>query len=107
MSPPDRFLRTLDAPSGGWQQLVRRRRERESGSWLMPVASLACAVVVMVFVAPWLDRQPIEMDLTAGRLIGERSKGVAVQLSDGREVVALASSDPNVRVFWVEEGTRQ
>jgi hypothetical protein len=101
MSTSDRFLRTLDAPPGGWQRLIRRR-ETESESWLMPLASLTCAVAIMVFVAPRLNRHPIELELSAARLVGERSKGVALQLLDGRKTVALSSSDPNVRLFWVE-----
>jgi hypothetical protein len=104
MSTPDRFLRTLDAPPGGWQRLMRRR-DAESGSWLMPLTSLTCAVAVMVFVAPWLDRRPIELELNGARLVGERSKGIPLQLLDGRKIVALSSSDPNVRLFWVERGS--
>ena len=104
MSTPDRFLRTLDAPPGGWQRLIRRR-DTESGSWLMPLTSLTCAVAAMVFVAPWLDRRPIELELSAARLVGERSKGVTLQLLDGRKMVALSSSDPNVRLFWIEPGS--
>jgi hypothetical protein len=103
MSTPDRFLRTLDAPPGGWQRLIRRR-DADSGSWLMPLASLTCAVAVMVFVAPWLHQRPIQLNLNAARLVGERSKGVPLQLLDGRKPVALSSSDPNVRLFWVEPG---
>jgi hypothetical protein len=104
MSTPDRFLRTLDAPPGGWQRLVRRR-DTDSESWLMPLASLTCAVAVVVFAAPWLDRRPIELQLSAARLVGERSEGVTLQMLDGRKMVALSSSDPNVRLFWVERGS--
>jgi hypothetical protein len=59
----------------------------------------------MMFVAPWLDRSPLELELSAARLVGERSKGVTVQMLDGRKMVALSSSDPNVRLFWVEGGS--
>jgi hypothetical protein len=104
MSTPDRFLRNLDAPPGGWQRLIRRR-DTESGSWLMPLTSLTCAVAVMVFVAPGLDRRPLELDLSAARLVDARSKGVPLQLLDGRKTVALSSGDPNVRLFWVERGS--
>jgi hypothetical protein len=106
MSTPDRFLRTLEVPPGGWQRLIRRR-DAESGSWLMPLASLTCAVAVMVFVAPWLDQRPIELELSAARLVGERSTGVPLQLLDGRKMVALPSRDPNIRVFWVETHRQQ
>jgi hypothetical protein len=60
----------------------------------------------MVFVAPWLDRRPIELELSAARLVGERSKGVTLQLLDGRKMVALSSTDPNVRLFWIERGSQ-
>ncbi len=101
MSTPDRFLRTLDAPPGGWQRLIRRR-DTETESWLMPLASLTCAIAVMVFVAPWPDRRPIELELSAARLVGERGTGVPLQMLDGRKMVAMASDEPNVRLFWVE-----
>jgi hypothetical protein len=101
MSTPDRFLRTLDAPPGGWQRLIQRR-DADASSWLMPLtAALASAAAVFIFVAPWLDRRPIELELNAARLVGERSTGIPLKILDGHKVVALPSGDPNVRLYWV------
>jgi hypothetical protein len=101
MSTPDRFLRTLDAPAGGWQRLIQRR-DADASPWLVPLtATLASAAAVFIFVAPWLDRRPLELELNAARLVGERSTGISLQILDGREMVALPSGDPNVRLYWV------
>ncbi len=100
MSTPDRFLRTLDAPPGGWQRLIQRRDA--DTSWLMPLTTaLASAAAVFIFVTPWLDRHPIELQLNAARLVGERSTGTTLQILDDHKVMALPSSDPNVRLYWV------
>lgn len=101
MSTPDRFLRTLDAPPGGWQRLIQQR-DADAPSWLMPVTTaLASAAAVFIFVAPWLDQRPIELELNAARLVGERSTGITMQVLDGHKMVELRSGDPNVRLYWV------
>jgi hypothetical protein len=101
MSTPDRFLRTLEAPPGGWQRLIQRR-DADASSWLMPLtAALASAAAVFIFVPPWLDRRPLELELNAARLVGERSTGVSLQILDGHKMMALPSGDPNVRLYWV------
>ena len=77
------------------------QRRYEDTSWLIPLtATLASAAAVFIFVAPWLDR-PIELQLNAARLVGERSTGTPLQILDGHKVMALPSSDPNVRLYWV------
>jgi hypothetical protein len=78
------------------------RRDAGSASWLVPLTSLVCAVAVLVVVFPWMERRPIEMDLNGARLVGARSTGTTLQMLDGRKTVELSSSDPNVRVYWVE-----
>jgi hypothetical protein len=101
MNTSDRFLRTLDPPPRGWQRLIERR-DAGSSSWLAPLTSLVCAVAVLVVVFPWMERQPIELDLSGARLVGARSTGTTLQMLDGRKTVELSSSDPNVKVYWVE-----
>jgi hypothetical protein len=104
MSTPERFLRTLEAPAGGWQRLIRRRDEADARSWLMPLGALASAAAVFLFVSPWLDRRPLPLELNAARLIGERSTGHTLQVLDGNRIEALPSNEPNVRLYWVTPG---
>jgi hypothetical protein len=41
------------------------------------------------------------MSVNGGRLIGERSQGVDLQILDSGHAVPLPSSDSNVRIYWV------
>jgi len=42
------------------------------------------------------------MQLSGGRLIGERSQGTNVQMLENGHAVALQNTDPNVRMYWVD-----
>jgi hypothetical protein len=43
----------------------------------------------------------IRMQLTGGRLIGERSQGVGVRMLEGGRAVSLSEAE-DVQVYWVE-----
>jgi hypothetical protein len=45
----------------------------------------------------------ISLQLSGGRLVGERSHGVSVQMLEGSRAMPLSSgSTDDVRVYWVE-----
>jgi hypothetical protein len=103
MSTPSRLLQMLEPPPGGWQRLLRRR-DAES-FWPMPLAALASAVVAVLIAFPRAPpAHPIELQLNGARLMSERSEGETLRMLDDRKTVALPSSDPNVRVYWIEPG---
>ena len=99
MSTPSPLLRTLDPPAGGWERLIRRR---DGESWTLPVAALACAAMLVVFAFPWPHRVHLELGLSGARLLGERSDGATVRMLDGRQIVALPSADPSVKLYWID-----
>lgn len=103
MNHPDRLLEVLDPPPGGWLRLVRRRSEEPS--WLIPLAALTCAITLAVFVFPAPQGPPLKMQLNGARLLDEHSQGTTVRMLDSRRTVALPSSDPNVRLYWIEPGS--
>jgi hypothetical protein len=44
----------------------------------------------------------IQMQLTGERLIGERSRGIDIELMGHDRAVALPSADGNVRIYMIE-----
>jgi len=105
MSTPSPFLPTLEPPAGGWERLLRRR---DGESWLTPAAvALASAAAVTVLALSWPQRHPLELGLSGARLVGKHSDGTPVRMLDGRQVVAQASGDPNVQVYWIVNASRQ
>jgi hypothetical protein len=70
----------------------------------MPLAALTSAVAVVVFAFPRPHRHPIELKLNGARLVGERSQGTALRMLDNRQIAALPSDDPNVKLYWIERG---
>jgi hypothetical protein len=71
------------------------------------VAALSCAVTVVVFAFSWPYRHPIELQLNAARLVGERSHGTTLRMLDDRQAVELPSNDPNVKLYWIERDGRR
>jgi hypothetical protein len=101
MNQPDRTLTILEPPAGGWERL-RSRRDTTNGwapSW-WALASGSAAAVTWLAIAT--GHTEIRMQLTGGRLIGERSQGVNVQILENGHAVALHNADPNVRIYWVD-----
>jgi hypothetical protein len=74
MNQSDRILTPLEPPPGGWERLRARRNlaSRWAPSW-WALASGAAAAMAWLAIAP--GHTQIRMQLTAGRLIGERSRG--------------------------------
>jgi hypothetical protein len=99
MSGSSRIPQTLVPPPKGWPRLLQRR-DAESRA-LMPLAALTSALAVLILVLTWPQRQPIELNLSGARLLGQHSRGTSVQLLDSRKTVELPSSDPNVRVYRI------
>jgi hypothetical protein len=104
MNESDRFLTVLEPPPGGWPRLLARRDSQSQARWMPSWWALAtgaaAAVLVLTMFAP--PRSEIQMQLTGGRLIGERSEGVGVQLLEGGRAVSMHSGDENVQLYWVE-----
>jgi hypothetical protein len=101
MNQPDRILTLLEPPPGGWERLRARRdsTSRWAPSW-WALATGAAAAVAWLAVAP--AHTQIRMQLTGGRLIGERSQGVGVQILENGYAVSVPSVDANVRIYSVE-----
>jgi hypothetical protein len=101
MNQPDRILTVLEPPPGGWERL---RASRNSGSRWAPswwaLAGGGAAAIAWLLVAS--GQREIRMPLTGGRLIGERSQGVDVQILENGHVVSLPSADANVRIYELE-----
>src|SRR5579862_5267492 len=95
------ILGVFEPPPGGWERLRARRdsANRWAPSWLA-LATGAVSAVACLALIPW--HPPVRMQLTGGRLIGERSLGVEVQLLEGGSAVAMPSADANVRVYLVK-----
>ena len=107
MNQPDKILTLLEPPPGGWARLLARRQSSRDGApswWVLGTGAAAAVIVAWMAVAP--GRVDIRMQLTGGRLIGERSEGVGVQMLEGGHAVSLPSSNANVRIYWVEAGKR-
>ena len=98
MRIPDQLLQALDPPAGGWERLIHRR-DRES--WLIPVSALTCAVTIVVLALPWSHRHHIELKLNGARLLDEPSQGITLRMLDDRQIVALPSGNPNVKLYWI------
>jgi hypothetical protein len=101
MNQSDRILTVLDPPPGGWERLRSRRISGSSWtpSWWAFASGCAAAVAWLV-IAP--GRGDVQMQLTDGRLIGERSQGVDVQILENGHAVPVPSADANVRIYLVE-----
>ena len=101
MNQADRILTLLEPPPGGWERLRARRdsSSRWAPSW-WALASGMAATVAWFAITP--GHTQIRMQLTGGRLIGERSQGVSVQILGNGRAVALASANENVQIYWVE-----
>jgi hypothetical protein len=102
MNQPDRFLPVLEPPPGGWQRLRARRDSaaRWAPSWWALATGVAAAAVAFMVAAP--RHTDIQMQLTGGRLVGERSEGVGVQLLEEGQAVSMQSGDANIQLYWVE-----
>jgi hypothetical protein len=101
MSSPEKLLPVLSPPPGGWERLQARRESFSSTvvEWLPLVSGgLAATVLAAVFLA---SRNEVRMPFNAARLMGERSEGVGLRMLDQRQMTALPSDDPNVRLYWV------
>jgi hypothetical protein len=101
MNQPDRILTILEPPPGGWERLRARRdsASRWAPSW-WALAGGSVAAIAWVAVASGYTE--IRMQLTGGRLIGERSQGVGVQILENGHAVSMPSVDANVQIYWVE-----
>jgi hypothetical protein len=107
MNRPDKILTLLEPPPGGWARLLARRQSSQDWApswWVLGTGAAAALIVAWMAVAP--GRAEIRMQLTGGRLIGERSEGVGVQMLDNGRAVSLPSSNANVRIYWVEPAKR-
>jgi hypothetical protein len=102
MNQTDRILTPLEPPPGGWERLRARRdsSSRWAPSWWALASGMAATVAWLAIIAP--GHTQIRMPLSGGRLIGERSQGVGVQILGNGRAVALPSADANVRIYWVE-----
>ena len=102
MNQPDRILTALEPPAGGWERLRLRRNltSRWAPSWWALASGSAAAVTWLAIAAG--HTAEIRMQLSGGRLIGERSQGTNVQMLENGHAVALQNTDPNVRMYWVE-----
>jgi hypothetical protein len=101
MNQSDRILTPLEPPPGGWERLRARRNlaSRWAPSW-WALASGAAAAMAWLAIAP--GHTQIRMQLTGGRLIGERSRGVGLQILENGHAISLPSADANVRIYVVE-----
>lgn len=104
MSTADRLLQRLDPPPGGWQRLLDRREP--ASSWRAPLAALACSLAALAVALLQPQRHRVELKLNGARLLGEHSQGITLSLLDSQRTVALPSSDPNVRLYWIEPGNQ-
>jgi hypothetical protein len=97
----DRVLTVLEPPPGGWERLRagRNSASRWAPSWWALAGGGAAAIAWLVVAS---GPQEIRMQLTGGRLVGERSQGVDVQILENGHAVVLPSADPNVRIYEVE-----
>jgi hypothetical protein len=104
MKQPDRILTLLEPPPGGWERLRARRDStgRWAPSWWALAAGGAAAAAWLAIAS---EHPQIRMPMSGGRLIGERSQGVEVQILENGRAVALPSADPHVRIYWVEPTT--
>ncbi len=100
MNPSDKILTLLEPPPGGWQRLRARRDSpvRWAPSWWALTTGAVAAVAWLAVVSGHTE---VRMQLSGGRLIGERSQEVGVQILEGGRAVSLPSSDANVRIYWV------
>jgi hypothetical protein len=64
------------------------------------LASGSAAAVAWLAVAS--EHSDIRMQLTGDRLVGERSRGVDLQILENGHAVSLPSTDTNVRIYLVE-----
>jgi hypothetical protein len=101
MNQPDRILTPLEPPPGGWERLRARRNsaERWAPAW-WALASGSAAAVAWLAVAS--GHTEIRMQLTGGRLIGERSRGVDLQILENGQAVSVPTADANVRIYFLE-----
>jgi hypothetical protein len=101
MNQPHRILTPLEPPPGGWERLRARRNSasRWTPSW-WALASGSAAAVAWLAVAS--GHTEIRMQLTGGRLVGERSQGIDLQILENGHAVSLPSADANVRIYAVE-----
>jgi hypothetical protein len=101
MDPTDRILTVLEPPPGGWERLRARRNAHSpwTPSWWALAGGSAVAIA---WVAVASGYTPIQMQLTGGRLIGERSQGVGVQILGNGHAVSMPSPDATVQIYWVE-----
>ena len=99
--PTEKILSVLEPPPGGLARLLSRRdsRVRAVRPWW---ALAAGAVTAVVWMAVLSGHTEIRMQLSGARLIGERSRGVSVQMLEGGRAVPLPSDAADVRVYWVE-----
>jgi hypothetical protein len=97
----DRMLTVFEPPPGGWERL-RARRSSATGwapSW-WALATGGAAALAWLAVAS--GQTELRMPLSGSRLLGERSRGVDLQILDNGHAVAVPSSNPNVRIYMVQ-----
>ena len=101
MNQPDRILTSLEPPSGGWERLRARRdsASRWAPSWWALAGGSAAAVT---WLAVALGHTEIRMQLTGGRLVGESSRGVDLQILENGHAISLPTADAKVQIYWIE-----
>jgi hypothetical protein len=98
MNEPDKLLRRLSPPGGGWDRLLARRDAppRWARQWLPLAAGGAVALVLLAMLLP----QP-RHDVPWPRAQGV-DVGAGVVPLDQQRVTPLPSDDPRVRLYWME-----
>jgi len=101
MNQPGRILTSLEPPPGGWERLRARRNSisRWVPSWWALASGSAAAIAWLAIASGHTE---IQMQLTGGRLIGERSQGVDVQLLENGHAISLPSADAKVRIYLIK-----
>jgi hypothetical protein len=101
MNQSDKILTPLEPPPGGWERLRARRNSasRWAPSWWAFAWGSAAAVAWLAIAS---GHTQIRMQLTGGRLVGERSRGADLQILENGHAISLPSADANVRIYVVE-----
>jgi hypothetical protein len=100
MNEPVRILTVLQPPPGGLERLRARRDSASRWSPWWVLASGCAAAVAWLAVAS--GQTDIQMQLSGGRLVGERSQGEEVQILENGHAVPVPTADPGVHMYWVE-----
>jgi len=96
MNEPQRVLRNLSPPPGGWQRLLARRDAppRWVRQWLPLAAGGAGTLLLLALLMP----QP-QLNV---QWPGARAAGADLVPLDRQRISQLPSDDPRVRLYWLE-----